>query len=551
MSISPASKKSGALRRVSAASSDGGGSIRRHPELELAGLGDDDEDDLGSGSADVGSHRRAVEIEPLMIDAADDDDDGGSSSSFGVVGGDTAAVKKDHRRYDDGHGGAPPGSATVPQVIVNIIISFVGAGLLGVPNAFSKSGWLLGSLTLCATSALNLYALLLLPKIKRKLLSQGYDAIISYGDMGRCVLGKRGETFVNACIAVSQAGFATAYIIFIAANLYNVAEIPRFLSILACVPGLAVLVQFDDMKFLSPFSLLANCSTFTALVAVLFQDYETIAKHYREEMDFGGHYDEPGPPIAAAVDNSTRSLVGNGTAIDNDPTAIATTNAIQRVKWGGMMYVIAITIYSMEGVALILSLEASCKKPSMFPFLLQSVVGSITLFMAMFGTAGYWAFGDDTEAPITLNLAGHWIATFVKLALCFSLYFTYPVMMFPVWHILEASNTSGGSSSINSNNPKSKVAVRAGVVVASAFVAWSVPDFGKFLSLVGSSICTILGFICPCYFYLVCFGRDEIRMWQYALNCFLIVGGALFGMVGTYNSLVALLFGGDGGMPDR
>eukprot|EP00751_Fragilariopsis_kerguelensis_P049212 CAMPEP_0171050934 /NCGR_PEP_ID=MMETSP0736-20130129/52722_1 /TAXON_ID=186038 /ORGANISM="Fragilariopsis kerguelensis, Strain L26-C5" /LENGTH=162 /DNA_ID=CAMNT_0011503853 /DNA_START=29 /DNA_END=514 /DNA_ORIENTATION=- len=38
-------------------------------------------------------------------------------------------------------GGTVVGSASTIQVIINIIISFVGAGLLGIPNAFSKSGW--------------------------------------------------------------------------------------------------------------------------------------------------------------------------------------------------------------------------------------------------------------------------------------------------------------------------------------------------------------------------------------------------------------------------
>lgn len=41
---------------------------------------------------------------------------------------------------DDLHGVSSPGSASTPQVIINVVISFVGAGLLGIPNAFSKSG---------------------------------------------------------------------------------------------------------------------------------------------------------------------------------------------------------------------------------------------------------------------------------------------------------------------------------------------------------------------------------------------------------------------------
>jgi proton-coupled amino acid transporter len=75
-------------------------------------------------------------------------------------------------------------------------------------------------------------------------------------------------------------------------------------------------------------------------------------------------------------------------------------------------------------------------------------------------------------------------------------------------------------------------------------VAYSVPNFGSFLSLVGSSICTILGFILPCYFHLAVL-RKELPYWQVGLDCLLMIGGVLFGMLGTYQSFVNLLNGSE------
>ena len=91
----------------------------------------------------------------------------------------------------DHHGAGPPGSAGTPQVVVNIIISFVGAGLLAVPNAFSQSGWLLGTVTLLIVSALNVYAMLCLPQVQ-KILQKRYptETLQSYGDLGRVILGE-------------------------------------------------------------------------------------------------------------------------------------------------------------------------------------------------------------------------------------------------------------------------------------------------------------------------------------------------------------------------
>jgi proton-coupled amino acid transporter len=391
-----------------------------------------------------------------------------------------------------GHGAGPPGTATTPQMVINIVISFVGAGLLGQPHAFLQSGWLLGALSLLAVSALNVYSMLCLPAVQQRLLldqpSDAIESLCSYGDLGRAIMGKRGEAMVHVCLGISQCGFATAYIIFIAANLYSIAQLPRFWVCCACIPGLVGLVQFRDLKSLSPFSLLANAANFCALSAVLFQDYESYTPH-------------------------------------ND--------SIHPVKWGGFLYVIAITIYSMEGVGLVLSLKGSAQKPQQFNWLLSSTIGVISIFMALFGAAGYWAFGNQTMAPITLNLTSHWSATFVKLALSLGLYLTYPIMMFPIWSIAE-----GWSARFADHAPTRRL-MRASVVVLSTTVAYGMPNFGEFLSLVGSTVCTLLGFILPCYFHLKVLGH-ELPWWQYGLDVFLVVGGSVFGMLGTYQSLVAM-----------
>lgn len=385
-----------------------------------------------------------------------------------------------------------PGTASSAQVAVNIIISFVGAGLLGIPDAFRQAGWGLGSVALCTVSALNVYCMLLLVQVQKKLLKEGqHTDLSSYGLVGRAIMGSRGETFVNICLIVSQAGFATAYIIFIAANLYSIYEVPRGIVCFGCIPGLALLVQAREMKTLSPFSLLADLANLAGLSAVLLQDFESYKPHNQE---------------------------------------------IHAVRWSGFLYVVAITIYSMEGVGLILSLESSCQDRSNFGWLLKRVLACITMFMAFFGTAGYMAFGDATQAPITLNLIGDGWATFVKGALCLALYLTYPIMMFPIWHITEDLLSQLHDSVVMNT------AFRCLLVVLSASVAYAVPNFGSFLSLVGSSICTILGFILPCYFHLAVM-RKELKHWQIGLDVFLIGGGALFGILGTYNSFLNLVNG--------
>jgi len=62
----------------------------------------------------------------------------------------------------------------------------------------------------------------------------------------------------------------------------------------------------------------------------------------------------------------------------------------------------------------------------------------------------------------------------------------------------------------------------------------------KFLSLVGASICSILGLILPGYFHLIAFDQ-EAKIWQIGLDWFLIVFGFVFGAIGTYESFTSLL----------
>jgi proton-coupled amino acid transporter len=461
---------------VSAAAGDNDGIELPSLQRPQANRSDDEMDD------DDSDEDSSLELDPLVGQPGSGNNVSSSKKKIGPLALQQGA--------DDHHGVAAPGTASTPQVIINIIISFVGAGLLGVPNAFRQCGWLLGGITLLSVSAINIYAMLSLPRVQTALQKIHPNEILqSYCDLGRHLLGPHGERIVQVCLGISQAGFATAYIIFIAANLYSIAQVNRLLVCAACIPGLVALVQYRDLKSLSPFSLLANTANFCALSSVLFQDYESYEPH-------------------------------------ND--------TIHMVQFGGFLYIIAITIYSMEGIGLVLSLNASCQQQSRFPWLLSVTLACISCFMVVFGTAGYVAFGDLTLAPITLNLTSHWSSTFVKLALCLGLYLTYPIMMFPIWNIWENEHTTATR----------RIALRTGVVVCSAMVAFAVPNFGKFLSLVGSSICTLLGFVFPCYFHLKVLG-SELSWWEWVLNVVILVGGALFGLMGTFQSVKAMLDGDD------
>merc|ERR1719211_676429 len=91
---------------------------------------------------------------------------------------------------------------------------------------------------------------------------------------------------------------------------------------------------------------------------------------------------------------------------------------------------------------MILSLEESIAedlRSSFKKFFVSTIIGITTLYI-IFGAAGYLSYGPETKDIITLNLpanAGLDFSVIIKGCLCFSLFFTYPIMMFPVTSILE------------------------------------------------------------------------------------------------------------------
>ena len=91
---------------------------------------------------------------------------------------------------------------------------------------------------------------------------------------------------------------------------------------------------------------------------------------------------------------------------------------------------------------MILSLEQSVPEhqKSHFRRLFIITLTMVTLLYIAFGVSGYLSYGPNTRDIITLNLPhnpkGMDFAALVKYCLCFSLIFTYPVMMFPVTTIL-------------------------------------------------------------------------------------------------------------------
>ena len=78
---------------------------------------------------------------------------------------------------------------------------------------------------------------------------------------------------------------------------------------------------------------------------------------------------------------------------------------------------------------------------------------------------------------------------------------------------------------------------RAGFVVILLVLASSMPGFGVFISLVGSTVCAFLAFVFPALFHLRDF-RGCLHFSQKAIDLSILVCGIVFSISVTYSTCV-------------
>nr|KAG5706240.1 hypothetical protein BaRGS_019567 [Batillaria attramentaria] len=183
----------------------------------------------------------------------------------------------------------------------------------------------------------------------------------------------------------------------------------------------------------------------------------------------------------------------------------------------GFPFFMAIAIYCYEGAGMILALEASMAEEIRHKFkkYFTTAMFVVTSLYITFGACGYLSFGPDTKAIITLNLPkglGLDFSMLVKSCLCLGIFFTYPVMLFPVNRILETYFLQDGGKTVWKGN-----LVRFVLVLTTGVVVQAIPNFANLMALVGASCCTLLAFILPGLFHMNIF-KDQ-QSFKKRLTC--------------------------------
>ena len=327
----------------------------------------------------------------------------------------------------------------------------------------------------------------------------GFTNIASFGDLGFIVCGSVGRFAVDLMLFLSQAGFCVGYLIFIAntlANLFNsptptnlhpriLGLMPKTMYIWGCFPFQLGLNSISTLTHMAPLSIFADIVDVGAMGVVMIEDVFIFFKNR---------------PSVEAVGSLSMFFYGLGVAV-----------------------------YAFEGVGMVLPIESETQEREKFGKVLALAMASISLMYGGFGALGYFAFGEDTKDIITANLGTGLVSFLVQLGLCVNLFFTFPLMMNPVYEVVERRLYNG----------RYCLWLRWLLVLTVILVALLVPNFTDFLSLVGSSVCCGLGFVLPALFHLMVF-KEEMGWGGVSLDVGIVVVGVVLGVSGTWYSLVEI-----------
>ncbi|MBA0766244.1 hypothetical protein Gotri_015303, partial [Gossypium trilobum] len=306
---------------------------------------------------------------------------------------------------------------------------------------------------------------------------------------------------VDVLIILSQAGFCVGYLIFIGntlANLFNgevsmVSGLSLGISglsakswyIWGCFPFQLAVNSIPTLTHLAPLSIFADIVDLGAMGAVFVEDVSLIMKQSNEIIAFGG--------------------------------------------LSVFFYGMGVAVYAFEGIGMVFPIESEMKESRHFGKILALSMGLISLMYGAFGALGYFAFGPDTKDIITANLGAGWISAMVQIGLCVNLFISFPLMMNPVYEIVERRFGGG----------RYCLWLRWLLVLIVSLVALFVPNFADFLSLIGSSVCCGLGFVLPALFHLLVF-KEELGWKGWTVDVGIVTLGLVLGVSGTWSALVEM-----------
>lgn len=387
------------------------------------------------------------------------------------------------------------GNAGTTQTFFTLLKAFIGTGIMFLPKAFSNGGILFSSLCLVFIAAISMWAFHLLLKC-RTAVGGGY------GEIGQAISGDKMRSVILASITLSQLGFVCTGLVFVADNWF---------SFLAAVTnganplGTKSLIALQAL-LLVPLSFIRNISKL-GFAATLADIFILIGLCYIWQFDFG-YLAKNG------IEPSVRLF---------NPSAYTLT--------------IGASIFTFEGIGLIIPIHASMRSPEKFEKLLGVVMLIITCIFTSVGALCYATFGSDTQIEVINNFPqDSKLVNAVQFMYALAVLIGNPVQLFPAMRILEGKLFGHRSGKKDVLTKWKKNAFRTGLVfLCCAISIAGSANLDRFVALIGSVACVPLVYVYPPFLHYRAVAQTK---GEKVADLLLIV----LGMVGmVYTTAITLL----------
>lgn len=430
---------------------------------------------------------------------------------------------------EDGHAGTTAsvrgGITPTSKAFLLLLKSFIGTGVLFLPNAFSNGGLLFSVVMLLFFGGYSFWCYFILIKAKEAV------GVTSFGDIGLKLYGRWVKFIILFSLVFTQLGFSGAYVIFtaenlkaFAANVLHFNDAPIFYFMLLQLAIFIPLSFIRNVSKLSLPSLLANFFVMGGLVIVLFFSFKQLA--------IDSHM-KPAEGVIIGF-NSNRWTMFIGTAI-----------------------------FAFEGIGLIIPVQDSMQHPEKFPLVLGLVIITSTVLFITIASVGYLAYGSHIKTVILLNLPqANIFVNLIQLFYSLAIMLSTPLQLFPAIKIIENKvfpkfikiyvkkddNTTDVEMRPNSGKLNWKVKwlknfVRSLIVALVVLMAYFGADqLDKFVAVIGSFACIPLVYIYPPMLHLRSCALPRLNNlnkinWSAGLDYVLIIFGAVSMAYTSYQSV--------------
>ncbi|XP_026467878.1 proton-coupled amino acid transporter-like protein CG1139 [Ctenocephalides felis] len=288
---------------------------------------------------------------------------------------------------------------TNAETLLHLLKGSLGTGILAMPNAFHHAGYAVGIVGTMLIGALCTYCIHILIKSQYELCKQKKVPSMTYPATAECAFNEGPLIFksfasasvhvINTFLLIYQLGTCCVYVVFVASNIkavvdYNLGtQTDVRLYMLAILLPLILINWVRNLKFLAPFSTLANIITIVSFGIILYYVF-------------------------------------------HDPLSLDKRESIGELQHFPLFF--GTVLFALEAIGVIMPLENEMKTPKSFGgkvgVLNISMVSIVVLYVGM-GFFGYIKYGEDAQGSITLNLPDQVIAQVAKVMLALAIIITH------------------------------------------------------------------------------------------------------------------------------